>query len=280
MNMTKKWTLLRVIAVLVLLVVVAMALIPLIWMLLSSFKTDGEFMMNPFGLPRAPTLDNYVQAWVKGDFPTYFRNSIFVALLSLVMMIGLGSMVAYAVTRFRRIRYRHKLMFFFVIGQMISAQVILISVYLVLVRYHLIDNLVGLSMVYVASGLPFVVFMLNGFFGSLPYELYEAANIDGYNDWKVFTRIALPLAKPAIATAFIIQFLYVWNEFVLALITTRSPLNTTLPVGIFRTVKDLYFTSYVTACAGLAITGLPTLLIYAIFQKQIIFGMAAGAIKG
>lgn len=280
MDMTKKWTPMRMVAVAILMVVVMLALIPLVWMIASSFKTDSEFILNPFGIPRAPTFHNYVQAWVKGDFPTYFRNSILVAAISLILMIGSGSMVAYAVTRFRRIRYRHKLMFFFVIGQMISAQVILISVYLVLVQYRLIDNLVGLSLVYVASGLPFVVFMLSGFFESLPYELYEAANIDGYNDWQIFTRIALPLARPAVATAFIIQFLYVWNEFVLALITNRSPLNTTLPVGIFRTVKDLYSTSYVTACAGLAITGIPTLLVYAVFQKQIIFGMAAGAVKG
>jgi multiple sugar transport system permease protein/raffinose/stachyose/melibiose transport system permease protein/N-acetylglucosamine transport system permease protein len=280
MDMTRKWTPMRIAAVAILMVVVVLALIPLVWMIASSFKTDGEFMLNPFGLPKAPTLHNYAQAWLKGDFPTYFRNSLLVAALSLVVMIGTGSMVAYAVTRFRRIHYRNKLMFFFIIGQMISAQVILISVYLVLVQYRLIDNLVGLSFVYVASGLPFVIFMLSGFFESLPFELYEAANIDGYNDWQIFARIALPLAKPAVATAFIIQFLYVWNEFVLALITIRSPLNTTLPVGIFRTVKDLYSTSYVTACAGLAITGIPTLVVYAVFQKQIIFGMAAGAIKG
>lgn len=278
--MVKRWTLLRVFAYTVLWIAVTLALVPLLWMLVSSFKTDGEFMVNPFGWPANFTPSNYIQAWVRGDFPLYFRNSGIVAVLSLTLMIGAGSMVAFAMTRFRRIRYRHKLLFFFVVGQMISAQVILITVYLVLVQYKLIDNLVGLSLVYVASGLPFVVFMLNGFFTSIPYELYEAAYIDGYNDWRVFVRIALPLAKPAIATALIIQFLYVWNEFSLALITTRSPLNTTLPVGIFRSVRDVYFTSYTTACAGLVITGLPTLIVYAVFQKQIIFGMAAGALKG
>lgn len=280
MDQTKRWTPLRVLAQAVLWLVVLTALVPLLWMLVSSLKTDGEFIVSPFGLPRMPTFDNYINAWVKGDFPTYFRNSGLVALISLTLMIGAGAMVAFAIARFRRIRYRTGVLFFFVVGQMISAQVLLISIYLVLVQYHLIDNLVGLSLVYVASGLPFVIFMLNGFFSSIPYDLYEAATIDGYNDWQIFCRVAVPLTKPAIATALIIQFLYVWNEFSLALITTRSPLNTTLPVGIYRSVRDLYFTSYTTACAGLVITGLPTLIVYAVFQKQIIFGMAAGAVKG
>ena len=207
----------------ILIVVVALAFIPLIWMLTSSLKTDGEFMINPFGLPRKPTLDNFAYAWVKGHFQIYFQNSIFVAAISLILMVGLALMAAFALTRYRRIRYGNAVLLYFIVGQMVSAQVILISIYLTLVQLHLVDRLIGLALVYVASGLPFTIFLLQGYFRTLPYELYEAAHIDGYGEWRMFSTISIPLARPAIATVFIIQFLYVFNEFVLALITIRTP---------------------------------------------------------
>jgi raffinose/stachyose/melibiose transport system permease protein len=149
-----------------------------------------------------------------------------------------------------------------------------------MVILKLADTLPGLSLVYAASGLPFTIFLLQGFFRSLPLELFEAAEIDGYNDWMIFTLIALPLVAPGLATAFIIQFLYVWNEFPLALIVISSAEKTTLPVGIYRVVNDMYYSNYARACAGLAISALPVLIIYIIFQQKIIAGMTAGAIKG
>jgi raffinose/stachyose/melibiose transport system permease protein len=263
-----------------LLVVSVFALAPLLWMLSSSIKSDGEFMTNPFGLPRQVTFENFYRAWIRGNFTQYFANSIFVSSFSLFLMIGLGAMVAFAMTRFRQIRYSGAVLVYFVIGQMISAQVIIISVYITLVQFKLIDNLAGLSLVYVASGLPFTVFLLQGYFKTLPFELYEAARMDGYGDFRMFLEIALPLSRPALATALIIQFLYVFNEFVLALIAIRTPARNTVPVGIWNAVRDMYSTSYTTACAGLVITGIPVILIYAVFQKQIMSGITAGALKG
>ena len=280
MDMTRRWSVMRVVALVVLTISIIASIFPLIWILVSSFKTNNDFLMHPFGLPQRITMENYINAWQKSSFPAYFVNSLFVAVVSLVLMIGTGAMVAFAISRFRRIRYSNKLMFFFIIGQMISGQVIIISIYLTMNAYHLLDNRLGLALVYAASGLPFVIFMLSGFFKSIPFELYEAGSIDGFSDWGVFARIAAPLAKPAIATAFITQFLYVWNEFTMAYITTKSPGLYTVPVGIYQVVNTMYGTSYTAACAGLVITGVPTLLVYAIFQKQIVFGISAGAVKG
>jgi multiple sugar transport system permease protein/raffinose/stachyose/melibiose transport system permease protein/N-acetylglucosamine transport system permease protein len=135
-------------------------------------------------------------------------------------------------------------------------------------------------LVYAASGLPFAIFLLQGFFRVLPNDLYEAAEIDGYNELRIFANIALPLSKPGLATVFIIQFMYVWNEFPLALIALNSPEKTTLQVGIYRVVNDMYYSSHTMACAGLTITALPIIIFYAIFQRKIIAGMTAGAIKG
>lgn len=280
MDIFRKWSLLRVCALVVLFISVITAIFPLIWILISSFKTNMDFLMQPFSLPRLWTFENYINAWKYGNFPTYFVNSIFVAFISLIVMISTGAMVAFSISRFRRIRYSPKVLFFFIIGQMISGQVIIISIYLTLNSFKLTDNRLGLALVYAASGLPFVIFMLSGFFKSIPFEFYEAGSIDGFSDWGLFTRIAVPLARPAIATAFITQFLYVWNEFTIAYITTKSPGLYTVPVGIYQTVNTMYSTSYTAACAGLVITGVPALLVYAIFQKQIVFGISAGAVKG
>jgi raffinose/stachyose/melibiose transport system permease protein len=280
MDMSTRRTPLRVAALIMLLIATITAIFPLVWIVISSYKTNTDFLLHPFSLPRVWTVENYVNAWERSDFSQYFLNSVIVAAISLTVMLGTGTMVAFALSRFRRILYSPKVLFFFIIGQMISGQVIIISIYLTLTAYRLADSYLGLAMVYAASGLPFVIFMLSGFFRSISFELYEAGSIDGFSDWGVFYRIALPLAKPAIATAFITQFLYVWNEFTIAYITTKSPGLFTVPVGIFQTVNNMYSTSYTAACAGLVITGVPPLLVYAIFQKQIVFGISAGAVKG
>lgn len=278
--MSNRWTKSRIIALLILLIAVAASIFPLIWIVMSSFKTNNDFLMRPFSLPKRWTVENYVEAWSRSDFPRYFVNSVITSLLSLVVMIGTGSMVAFALNRFHRILYGNKLLFFFIIGQMISGQMIIISVYLTLNFYHLLDNRFGLALVYAASGLPFVIFMLSGFFKTIPFELYEAGSIDGMNEWQIFMQVACPLAKPAISTAIITQFLYVWNEFTIAYITTKSVTLYTVPVGIYQTVNKMYSVSYTSACAGLVITGLPPLIIYALFQKQIVYGISAGAVKG
>lgn len=270
----------RVVAVVILCISMACAIFPLIWIVMSSFKTNTDFLMHPFSLPLRWTVENYVSAWRGSDFPRYFLNSVIISALSLFLMIGGGAMVGFALGRYRRIRYSNKVLFFFIIGQMISGQVIIISIYLMLNFYGLLDNYLGLALVYAASGLPFVIFLLSGFFKSIPFELYEAGAIDGMNEWQVFTWVAVPLARPAIATTFITQFLYVWNEFTIAYITTKSLSMYTVPVGIYQTVNKMYSTSYTAACAGLVITGVPPLLVYAIFQKNLISGISAGAVKG
>jgi raffinose/stachyose/melibiose transport system permease protein len=248
-------------------------------MFMASFKTNTEFTMNRFVLPRHFTLVNYTEAWKQGNFAVFFANSGMVTALSLFLMLGAASMTAFSFIRYR-FKVSRLLLTYFIIGQMLSAQVVLIAIYLLMVILKLVDSLSGLSLVYTASGLPFTIFLLHGFFRSLPLELFEAAEIDGYNDWAIFTSIALPLVAPGLATAFIIQFLYVWNEFPLALIVISSAAKTTLPVGIYRVVNDMYYSNYARACAGLAISALPVLIIYIIFQKRIIAGMTAGAIKG
>lgn len=280
MIMNVRWTKSRVLAATVLIASVIISIFPLIWIVISSFKTNNDFLLRPFALPRIWTTENYLSAWTGSSFPRYFLNSLIVSFLSLVLMIGTGAMVAYAISRFRKVHFSNKVLFFFIIGQMISGQIIIITIYLTLNFFRLLDTYWGLALVYAASGLPFVIFMLSGFFKSIPYEMYEAGEVDGMNEWQIFAKVACPLAKPAIATAIITQFLYVWNEFTIAYITTKTLNLYTVPVGIYQTINKMYSTSYTAACAGLVITGIPPLIVYSLFQKQLISGISAGAMKG
>lgn len=275
----KRHKLVSALIYLLLAVLVVLCVYPLLWMFLSSFKTNGEFLLNRFGLPWKFTFENYQNAWNRSDFPLYFLNSGAVSMLALFIMLFFAAMTAFAFTRYR-VRASAKLLTYFIVGQLLSAQVMLIAVYLVAITFRLTDSLVGLALVYAASGLPFTIFLFQGFFKGVPFELYEAAEIDGYNEFQIFTRISLPLVRSGIATAVIIQFMYVWNEFPLGLILISSSSKTTLPVGIYRVVNDMYYSSHTLACAGLAIAALPVIAVYIVFQKQFIEGMVSGAVKG
>ncbi len=260
-------------------VLLILALYPLFWMIMSSFKTNSDFTVNRFGFPSEFTLENYSAALEEGDFGRYFINSGILSALSLVIMVFSASMTAFSFARYR-FKASKPLLAYFMVGQMLSAQIMLIAVYLIMVSLNLVDSIFGLSLVYAASGLPFTIFLLQAFFRTLPNELYEAAEVDGYNDWMIFLRIALPLVMPGLSTALVIQFMYVWNEFPLAMIVINSPENLTLPVAIYRIVNNMYYSNYAQACAGLCISAIPVLIIYAVFQKKIIGGMTAGAVKG
>ena len=135
-------------------------------------------------------------------------------------------------------------------------------------------------MTYIAGGLPFAVYVLQGFFAGIPYELYEAAEIDGASEIQLFSRISIPLAKPSLATVLLYQFMWVWNEFVLAFTVIRQPEERTIIVGLYSVVNGALQTDYVTAFAGAVIVCIPIILVYLIFQKHLIQGIAAGAVKG
>ena len=135
-------------------------------------------------------------------------------------------------------------------------------------------------MTYAAGGLPFAVFVLQGFFAGIPYELYEAGEIDGAGEFKIFTNIAIPLAKPALATVLLYQFMWVWNEFVLAFTIVSRPEKRTIIAGLYSVVNGYLNTDYVTAFAGAMFVCIPIIIIYLIFQKYLIQGLIAGAVKG
>lgn len=251
---------------------------PLFWMVSSSFKTTQEMYSNKWLLPERIHWSNYVTAWQGVNFVKYFGNSLIVSITAVGGMTLVGAMAAYALTRYV-FPGRDKLLFYFVGGQMIPSAMVLIPLFVLLHRLGLRNTRIGIVLTYIAGGLPFVVFLLQGFFRSMPREVEEAARIDGCSEFGIFFRIVLPLAKAGLSTVIIFQFMWVWNEFILALVLLQRDDVKTLTVGLFSGLGQ-YVSNYPVLFAGLTMSSLPVMVVYLVFQRYFVKGIMAGAVKG
>lgn len=252
---------------------------PFLWALVSSFKTQGELLMKPWAMPSSLCFKNYVDAWKMGRFASYFFNSIEVTVFSLLLMIGISAMAAFALNRYNLKSNKHVLLYF-LFGQMIGAAMVIFPLTVILQKIGLQDSHLGVCLVYAAGGVPFTVFVLSSFFNTVPKELFDAAEIDGCTEMQMFGIIAVPLVKSGFATVILYQFMWVWNEFTIGFTLIKTPDKRTLPVGLFTAVYGLLETNYVVAFAGTVIVSVPTILMYLVFQKYLIKGITSGAIKG
>ncbi len=263
----------------ILIVLFIVTLFPVIWVLISSLKTRREMLTMPWGIPENIQWVNYSKAWNKANFHILFKNSIYITAISLIVMVFLASMVAFALTRYR-LKMGKTVLMYLLIGQTISASMIIFPIVMLLRQMKLDEGHTGLILTYIAGGLPFAVYVLQGFFAGIPYELYEAAEMDGASEIQLFSRISIPLAKPSLATVLLYQFMWVWNEFVLAFTVIRQPEERTIIVGLYSVVNGALQTDYVTAFAGAVIVCVPIILVYLTFQKHLIQGIVSGAVKG
>lgn len=253
---------------------------PLVWIFSSSLKSSMEIFANVWALPKEIKWENYVNAWIEAGIGKYFINSLFVTTTSVFFILLLSSMVAYVLTRFRFLGNSF-VFYYFLGGLMIPTFLGIVPLFLLLKDLHLLDNFIGLILVYIAYSLPFSIFILTPFFKSLPHELAEAAIIDGCSDFAVFWRIILPLAKPGLITVGIFNFLGIWNEYILALVIISSGELRTLPLGIANLyMVQHYQADWGTLFAGLTIVMVPTLIVYIIFSKKLTSGITLGALKG
>lgn len=256
----------------------AIFFLPVVLMLVMSFKSTQEIFMNPFGLPKSLTLASFYKAWTVANFGTYIWNSLFVTITSVLLVLACASMVAHAIARYT-FRGNGLTLFFFLITIMIPIKLGVLPLFLLMQRLHLLNTHWSLILIYAASGMPFSVFLLTGFFQALPKELEYAARIDGCNEFQVFWRVMLPLARPGLGTVAIFNFVSLWNEFFFPLIFIRSDRLKTIPVGM-----TMFFGTYQTdwgmLFAGMVMASLPMLVVYLIASKQLISGLTAGAVKG
>jgi ABC-type glycerol-3-phosphate transport system permease component len=251
-----------------------------LWVFMISLKTTPEFLTtSPWALPQKAHFDNYAIAWQKAKIGVYFSNSLLAAFLGAGGSVLLSALAAYVIAR---IPFKFNDLFgnYFIIGYMIPLMLTVIPMYFMLHDVGLGNGMVPLILLYIASGVPFNTFVLRGFFESLPGEMEEAAAVDGASPFRAFWQIMLPLSWPGLVSTFLINFMSLWNEFFFALIFLTKE-NATMPLGLFYMAQRAEYTAQWTDLfAGILITTIPALLVFALLQDQITRGLTTGALKG
>jgi N,N'-diacetylchitobiose transport system permease protein len=266
------------------LLVAAFAVFPVVWMVSTSFKSTPEiFSGGPVPFPRHPTLVHY-RTILTGDlipgvtFLDFFRNSVVVALATVVISGLIALLAATAVARFR-FRLRTSFLIMLLIVQMIPLEALVIPLFLMIQRLGLYDTLASLVLTYVGFSLPFAVWMLRGFVAAVPVELEEAAAIDGASRAQIFRRILLPLVAPGLAATSIFSFIVAWNELIFALTFLNDQTKYTLPVAMtFFFGRD--DTAWGPVMAASTLLTLPVLVFFLFVQRRMVGGLSAGALKG
>jgi raffinose/stachyose/melibiose transport system permease protein len=256
----------------------ALVIVPIAIMALSGFKSTREIFQNPFALPVSWSFDNFQRVWVEARFALYFQNSVVVTVAALAIILVLGAMASYALGR-HRFRGNDALYVYFLTGLMLPIRLAVIPLFIQMRDLRLLDSLWSLIIIYAASGLPSAVFILTGFFRSLPADLDSAARIDGAGEWTIFTRVMLPLVRPALVIVAIYNIIPIWNDFFFPLVFIKANHLKTLPLGM-TTFFGQYYTDYALLFAGLTLAAVPVIVLYVALSQHFIRGMTAGAIKG
>lgn len=261
---------------LVLIAVIYLA--PLLWVFMVSFKTNAEIFTSPFALPESFYLDNFAFAWTAGKLGVATWNSFVVCTATLILSMLIGSMAAFAIGRLR-FKLAKPCMTFFLVGMMIPVHCVMIPLFTRFARMGLSNSLVGLIIPYLTFSLPTTIFIMTGFFQSMPNELIESACIDGSSIYGIFFKIALPLSRTGLFVTGLMTFVANWNELLLAMVFISDDAKKTLPVSLSKFVGP-YNTNYSQMFAAIIIAIIPTVIVYCIFSNQIVDGLTAGAVKG
>ncbi|WP_433378161.1 carbohydrate ABC transporter permease [Actinoplanes sp. CA-142083] len=256
---------------------------PLIWVLLASFKSNTEiFLGKPFALPQSFSFQTYVDAWNEAHIGRYFFNSVLVVILSTAGTMVLGSMAAYVLARYRFFGNRF-IYYLFVSGLAFPTFMALGPLFYILKNMGLLGTYTGLVLVYIAYSLPFTVFFLAAFFKTLPYEIEEAATVDGASHTRKFFQIMMPMARSGLVSITIFNIVGQWNQYLLPVVVISGPgaeQKMLLTQGIAQiSVSAGYHAQWSTLFAALVLSILPMIVVYAIFQRQIQAGLTAGAVK-
>ncbi len=251
---------------------------PLLWLVISSFKTDLELVSRPFNLPAVWQVQNYVRAFQLSDLHLLFLHSIIVSAVATALNIFVASMASYALSRFR-FGLNNVILSVILAGVLIPIIALMVPYFQLISKLGIYDSLLALILTYAAINLPISVFLIHGFMGTVPKELEEAGLIDGCSFWQRYARIVFPLSRLGVVTAGTFVFLYAWNEFIYALLLTSSVRARTLQLGI-RFFKSQFRAEYTAMYAALVVTIIPSIVVYILFHEKIIQGLSSGAVKG
>ena len=253
---------------------------PYLWTAIMSLRTTDEIYRSHYGLPIPAHWGKFYAAWTEFGYGVYFRNSAIVAVTAVILITIVGALAGFG---FARKRYafplRQPLFLLIFLSVMFPPQIMILSLFQILIKLKLFNTLPGLILVYVATELPITIYLLRAFFAQIPQELEDAARIDGCTDWTMFWRVMFPIALPAVATTFILDFIYFWNEFLYAVVFITQQEIRTLPLAIQFLVSDQYQDIGMLA-TGLMIATLPILVMYLFLSEWFVKGMTAGSVKG
>jgi ABC-type glycerol-3-phosphate transport system permease component len=259
-------------------ILLVFAVAPLLLAWFTALKSDEQLLVNPYGLPLPPTLDNLREAWTVGRFSIYFKNSLIISIADVIGMVIISSLAGYA---FARLRFpgQKVILYGLLIGLTIPVAAIIIPLYLTMRDFGLLNTYGSVIVADIALAAPIFVFIMRAFFRDLPRELDDAARVDGANELQIFWQVMLPLARPGLMTVALLEFLWSWNDLFLPLIFLVSNDLRTLPLGMLF-FQGQFTIDYGLMSAGVLILSLPVTVLFLIFQRDFVKGLASGALKG
>jgi len=253
-------------------------LYPIIWLFLNSFKDSTELFDSPWSFPASLSLDNYKRAIIFGNIGRYFMNSLIVTIIVVLLSTILSAMAAYGIERLRWKKSKF-ILSIFLLGLTIPSHATIVPLFSIFNSIRINNTYIAVIIPHIVFTIPISIFILTGFFQSIPLEMEEAAFIDGYSIPKSFIKIIIPISTPSIVTVSVITFITAWNDLLFPQIFLSDPSMMTLPVGL-TTFNGRYSTDYVGMIAAVVITIIPSIITYSIMHKRIIDGMVTGAVKG
>lgn len=275
--MKVKAKLLDAVIYIVLILLAVVILYPLAAIFLSSFKTMGDFMGNPLGIPESFTIENYITAWGKLNFSKFAFNSVLVTGFSIAIVCLFGAMAGYKLSQ--TFKGSGLIMICFLIGMAIPTQSFIITLFSFFKSIGLLSSYIGMILVYVSMQLPFAILVFSGFFKTIPKALLEAPIVDGCSELKMFFKILLPLSKPVFSTVVILVGMNVWNDFFIPMTINMDHSKYTLPMGLVQ-FRGETTVNWTPMFAAITIIAVPIILLFLLLQKQFVKGMIGGAVKG
>jgi len=256
----------------------AVALLPLVWLIVSSFRTNLELQVSPFGLPSKLQWNNYAKAFSMASLPRLFLNSVIVSVFAVCLNIAVTAMASFILAR-EHFRGRDLIHTILTAGVLIPVISFMVPYFTLVTRTHLYNKLLALILVYSAVNIPVSIFLVTAFMKSIPRELEEAAIIDGCGFLRRFSKIIFPLSRSGLVTAGTFCFIYAWNEFLMAMLLTSSIESRTIQLGI-KFFTSQFITDYGSMYAAIVVTIIPSVVAYVFLHDKIIGGLTAGAVKG
>jgi len=253
-------------------------LLPVFFLINSSLRESNEFARKPFALARDPFWENYQRVWSEGEFGSYFINSLIITGGSLILILILALGAGFVLGRYT-FKGNNIIFAFILTGMLVPAKLAILPLFIQLKWMNLLDSRLGLILVYTSAALPAAIFIMSGFFKSLPTDLDNAARIDGASEFKLLSKVLVPLVRPGMAIVAIYSAIPIWNDFFLPLVFLQSPEKKTLMQGL-TVFFGQYASQWGVLFAGLCLAALPLVVLYLILSEQFIKGLTAGAVKG